>query len=206
MFFVGIVCLFVFFVVNKFLFIFVLGVIFMVGVEEVVVGLGDLMFVVVVRLEVLVFVVFFILLLKLNVLNVGMVVLDEVFKLNKFLVGGVKLNLFIVWVFDKGCCSLLVLDVVDDVGNGGVNVGLIILFGFIVILGVVENLVLFLFIFGGEVGGLKVIIGGLGLLLLGDLKINFVLYWGFVEDFWVFVVVVINVVLVIVFVVVLFVL
>lgn len=64
----------------------------------------------------------------------------------------------------------------DDVGNGGANVGLTTLFGFTVTLGAAENLVPLSFIFGGEAGGLKVTTGGPGLLLSGDLKTNSVLY------------------------------
>lgn len=194
-----------FLVVNKFLFIFVFGVIFIVGVVMMFFGfvvLGVMIFVVVVWLGF----VFFVLLLKLNVFVVEEEVIVEVIKLGKLLVGGVKLNVLIVWVFVRDFCNLLVLEVVDVFGMVGVNVGLKIGVGFIVMLGVVVILDVFLGVCGGEVVGLKVIIGGLGLLLLLDLKMNFVLYCGFVEDFWVSVVAVINVVFVMVFVVMFFVL
>lgn len=76
---------------NKFL-LTPTGVIPTAGVEEVVAGLGDSTLAAAVRLEALASAVSFTLLLKLNALNAGAAVPDEVPKLNKLPAGGAKLN------------------------------------------------------------------------------------------------------------------
>lgn len=89
---VGIACSPAFPAANKFLLTLALGVIPTAGVEEVVAGLGDSTLAAAVRLEALASAVSFALLLKLNALNAGTAVPDEVPKLNKLPAGGAKLN------------------------------------------------------------------------------------------------------------------
>lgn len=186
---------FILFDINKFLLIVWFGVIFF--VEEFTIGIW--LDVEILRLLYL--------LLKFNRLGFENEVLEEDLRLKRLLVWGIKfveieevgncLSGGVVGdVFDNDNRNLFVVNVVEEVGIVGVNEGLKMGMGFIVILGVIVEWFLDCW---GEVWGLKVIIGGLGLLFLVDLKINFVLYCGFVEGFLVFVVVVIKVVFVIVF-------